>query len=66
MIQSREEKGAEERWKWPGIQEAAAWRPGMAHFLAPKHRKGSKRLKQQERLQLDFWRHILLGRTVKH
>lgn len=32
----------------------------------PKHRKGSKRLKQQERLQLDFWRHILLGRTVKH
>lgn len=35
----------------------------------PKQREGSKRLKQgkkEKKMQLDVWRHILLGRTVKH
>lgn len=42
---------------------------GIARSPIPKQREGSKRLKDEKRkkkLQLDVWRHILLGRTVKH
>lgn len=47
MIQSREEK-IEERWKWPSVHEAAAGRPGIAHFPVPKHREEVKGLNSKK------------------